>query len=128
MSTKSTTSEAAPDLRDDIRLHCVVGFFFVVVVLGGFGALATTAPLSGAVIADGTVVVTSNVKSIEHPTGGTVAEIRVKNGDKVSAGDLLLRLDETVIRANLQVVLTQLDELGARQARLIAERDGQEML
>jgi len=56
--------------------------------------------------------------------GGIVGEIRVRDGDKVSAGDLVIRLHETVTRANLQVITRQLDELEGRQARLKAERDG----
>ncbi len=63
------------------------------------------------------------MKKVQHPTGGVVGEILVKNGDKVRAGDLVLRLDETVTRANLQMVSKQLDELMIREARLKAERD-----
>jgi HlyD family secretion protein len=69
-------------------------------------------------------VVQSNVKTIQHPTGGVVAEIAVRNGMRVSAGDLLLRLDATQAQASLQVVSKQLDEFRARSARLLAERDG----
>jgi HlyD family secretion protein len=69
-------------------------------------------------------VVDSNVKKVQHPTGGIVGDLRVRDGDLVKAGDLLIRLDETVTRANLQIVAKQLDELLARQARLEAERDG----
>jgi HlyD family secretion protein len=91
---------------------------------GTIGLWAATSNLSGAVMAGGQFVVDSYVKSVQHPTGGIVGELRVKEGDKVAAGDVLLRLDETVTRANLQVVSKQLDELLARQARLEAERDG----
>jgi HlyD family secretion protein len=70
------------------------------------------------------VVVDSNVKKVQHPTGGVVGEIRVRDGDRVKAGDLVVRLDETVTRANLAVVTKGLDELAARQDRLEAERDG----
>jgi HlyD family secretion protein len=72
----------------------------------------------------GNLVVQSNVKTIQHPTGGVVAEIAVRNGVRVSAGDLLLRLDATQAQASLQVVSKQLDEFRARSARLLAERDG----
>ncbi len=81
-------------------------------------------PLAGAVVVPGNLVVQSNVKAIQHPTGGVVAEIRGRNGMRVAAGDLLVRLDATQTRANLQMVSKQLDELRARMARLVAERDG----
>ena len=81
-------------------------------------------PLSGAVVVPGNLVVQSNVKTIQHPTGGVVAQIPVHNGMRVNAGDLLLRLDSTQAQASLQVVSKQLDEVRAKIARLVAERDG----
>ena len=85
---------------------------------------AANSQLSGAVIAAGQVVVDGSVKKIQHPTGGVVGEIRVKNGDLVAEGDLLMLLDDTQTRANLGIVTTQLTELIGRNARLAAERDG----
>jgi HlyD family secretion protein len=70
------------------------------------------------------LVVDSNVKKVQHPTGGVVGEIRARDGDQVKIGDVLIRLDETVTRANLTIVIKGLDELTARKARLEAERDG----
>lgn len=84
------------------------------------------APMSSAVIAQGQFVVDNNVKKIQHPTGGVVGEILVHEGDRVGEGDLLIRLDETVTRANLQIIVRQLDELAGRKARLEAERDGRD--
>jgi HlyD family secretion protein len=81
-------------------------------------------PLAGAVVVPGNLVVQSNVKNIQHPTGGVVAEINVQDGSRVQAGDLLLRLDATQVRASLQMVSKQLDELRAKIARLLTERDG----
>jgi HlyD family secretion protein len=81
-------------------------------------------PLAGAVVVPGNLVVQSNVKAIQHPTGGVVAEIKVANGMRVTAGELLLRLDATQTQASLQMITKQLDELRARIARLTAERDG----
>ena len=88
------------------------------------GGWATLVPLAGAVVVPGNLVAQSNVKAIQHPTGGVVAEIPVRNGKRVNAGDLLLRLDATQAQASLQVVSQQLDEFRARSARLMAERDG----
>jgi HlyD family secretion protein len=93
--------------------------------VGGWGA---TAVISGAVVASGSLVVDSNVKKVQHPTGGIVGELRVRDGDHVHAGDVVVRLDETVTRANLAIVSKGLDELMARKARLEAERDGWETI
>lgn len=83
-------------------------------------------PLSGAVIVNGSLVVHSEVKKVQHPTGGVIAVIAVHNGSRVEAGQELVRLDDTAARTNLQVVARQLDEVRLRLARLIAERDGVE--
>lgn len=90
-------------------------------VVGGW---ATLVPLSGAVVLPGTLVVESSVKKIQHPTGGVVAEIAVQDGMHVDAGTLLARLDETQVRANETLVADQLDQIRARVARLVGERDG----
>jgi HlyD family secretion protein len=117
------TNQTSRDLRRSIRRQTLAGLGVVVVLFGGFGVWAATTSLSGAVIAAGQVVVETNVKKVQHPTGGIVGEIRVRDGDRVQTGDLLLRLDETVTRASLSMVIKQLDQFEARQARLIAERD-----
>jgi HlyD family secretion protein len=97
-------------------------------VLGVAGIWAICVPLSAAVIVPGTLVVQSKVKEIQHPTGGVVAQILAHDGERVSQGDLLVRLDDTQVRANLQVVTKQLDEVHVRIARLLAERDGKDDL
>jgi HlyD family secretion protein len=94
------------------------------VLVGGIGGWATNTEISGAVIAPGQLVVDSNVKKIQHPAGGVVGELRVKDGDFVKEGDVVARLDVTQTRANLAIVTKALDELAARQARNEAERDG----
>jgi HlyD family secretion protein len=91
---------------------------------GAVGGWAATTALSGALIASGSIVVDSNVKKVQHPIGGVVDELRVRDGDRVKAGDILVRLDQTVTRANLAIVTKGLDELSARKARLASERDG----
>jgi HlyD family secretion protein len=100
-----------------------IGLRVLIVGIGILGGWSILVPLSGAVIVPGTLVVESNVKKIQHPTGGVVANIPVRDGMHVSAGDLLLRLDDTQLRANTQVLTQQLDQLRVRLARLIAERD-----
>ena len=87
------------------------------------GGWAATSELAGAVIASGTVTVKSSVKKVQHPTGGVVKELLVREGSAVTEGQILVRLDDTVTRATLGVVRSQLDESNARHARLIAERE-----
>ena len=96
----------------------------LVIGVGIVGGWACFMPLSGAVIVPGTLVVESDLKKIQHPAGGVVASIPVRDGTHVRAGDLLLRLDETQLRANAQVLTQQLDQTRVRLARLMAERDG----
>jgi HlyD family secretion protein len=91
---------------------------------GGFGVWSVTTRLAGAVVAPGQVEVLSNRQVIEHPDGGVVGEILVKDGDRVAAGQVLLRLDGTRTRSELAIVTGQLKDLAARRARLEAERDG----
>jgi HlyD family secretion protein len=104
------------ELRTGLRILLIFG------ILGG--GWAAFMPLAGAVVVPGNLVVQSNVKTIQHPTGGVVAEIRVRNGSRVAAGDLLVRLDATQAQASQQMVSKQLDEMRAKIARLSAERDG----
>ena len=119
-------NKKSPDVRKaaerSARVHVLAGLAVIVLVLGGTAVWAARTEISGAVVSSGLVVVESKVKKVQHPTGGVVSEITVKNGSRVKAGDLLVRLDETVSRANLQVITKQLDELVMREARLEAQR------
>ena len=110
--------------RRSIRRHALAGLVIVAILVGGVGGWAGTMKLSGALIAPGSVVVDSNVKKVQHPTGGIVGELRVRDGDRVKVGDVVVRLDDTVTRANLAIVTKGLNELTARKARLESERDG----
>jgi HlyD family secretion protein len=107
-----------------IGRHLGIGILVVALLVGGLGGWAALADISGAVIASGRLVVDSNVKKVQHPTGGIVGDLRVRDGDRVEKGDILLRLDETLTQANLAIARKALDELLARKARLEAERDG----
>lgn len=120
----SIANDTAPPRRATDRLWPLVvsGIAATILLFGGIGGWFATAELAGAVIAQGVVVVDSNIKKVQHPTGGVVGVISVKDGDKVSEGDLLVRLDDTITRANLQLILKQLAELTHRRARLFAEQ------
>ena len=111
-------------IAQSIRTYSLLAFLTMLVLLLGFGGWAATAKLSGAVIGHGVVVVDGNVKKIQHRAGGIVGEILVRNGTRVAEGDLLIRMDDTITRANLAIVTKQIDQLAARRLRLVAERDG----
>jgi HlyD family secretion protein len=98
------------------------GYAALVLIGGSMGWWSATASISGAVIAPAQFVAENNVKKVQHQQGGIVGELRVREGDRVKEGDLLIRLDDTMARANLQVITRSLDEFAARVARLEAER------
>jgi membrane fusion protein, type I secretion system len=111
-----------------MRRHLVAAIVVTSILIIGVGGWGATAVISGAVVASGSLVVDSNVKKVQHLTGGIVGELRVRDGDHVRAGDIVVRLDETVTRANLAIITKGLDELMARKARLESERDGSDTL
>lgn len=111
-----------------LRNHLIGGTVIALVLTVGIGGWAATTELSGAITASGSVVVDSNVKKVQHLTGGIVGELLVREGDRVRTGDTLVRLDETVLRAGLAIVTKGLDEMRARKARLASERDGVERI
>lgn len=117
-----------PGSRRSIRFHLIVGLVVVTLLTCGIGGWASTAQISGALIAPGSIVVDSNVKKVQHPTGGVVGEVRARDGDRVKAGDVVVRLDDTVTKASLAIVTKGLDGLWARRARLLAEQDGAERI
>jgi len=105
----------------------MTGMATVCVLVLGLGLWASQAELAGAVIAPGLVEVEGRIQVVEHPDGGVVEDVLVREGDLISAGTVLMRLDGSVLEAQLSIIQTQLDEIGARSARLVAERDGIEM-
>ncbi|WP_338530571.1 HlyD family type I secretion periplasmic adaptor subunit [Nitratireductor thuwali] len=107
-----------------LRRNIAAGLAMVAVLVGGLGTWAAMTRISGAVVAGGHLVVESNLKAVQHPSGGVVGTINVANGDEVKSGDVLITLDDTLTRANLAVITKSLYELSAREARLAAEREG----
>ena len=110
-------------IQDATRRPLMVGFAALFLLVFGVGGWAVATQLSGAVIAPGKLVVDTNVKKIQHPTGGIVGELLVKEGDRVKQGDVVVRFDATQAKASLGIVNKALEEMAARQARFEAERD-----
>ena len=107
-----------------LRAYQLLGFAVVIALLVGIGGWGALASINGAVIAPATVAVESYTKKVQHREGGIVSEIRVKEGDNVQKGDVLLVLSDAETRAELAIIGGQLDEVMGRRARLEAERDG----
>lgn len=122
MSEKSTKNPYG------IRRHVLLAAWTIGLLGAGIGGWAATAELTGAVIAPGSVVVDKHAKRLQHRDGGIVAKIHVENGDYVEAGQVLIEIDETQIRAELGVLQAELTELTARTARLSAVIEGESEL
>jgi HlyD family type I secretion membrane fusion protein len=110
--------------QDHAWLPLGLGFAALALLIGVLGVWSVKARIAGAVIASGMIQLENNRQVVQHPQGGVVGEILVKNGDTVVAGQVLLRLDDTNLRSELTIVEGQLFEIHARKARLEAERDG----
>ncbi len=107
------------DFKAPLRSSLVV----FVILAGGLLSWMLTIPLSGAVIASGSVVVRGKPQLVQHLDGGIVKAIEVRNGDVVRQGDVLVRLDEATLKANLDIYINRLREALTKRARLEAERD-----
>ncbi|MGV1756961.1 HlyD family type I secretion periplasmic adaptor subunit [Rhizobium sp. A22-96] len=116
----------SPSTERAIRRLSLLIVAAILLLFGVMGGLAAATKISGAVIASGSLVVDSYVKPVKHLKGGIAKTIFVKNGDHVYAGQVLVRLDDTQTRANLAIIRKRLNELSARTARLVAERDGKD--
>lgn len=112
--------EAASGKQGPARL----GWWLLALGLGGFLGWAAFAPLDNGVAMPGVVVVTGNRQAVEHAAGGIVTALAVREGDRVKAGQVLIRLDPTRAGAEAQGVKIQLATTRAKEARLLAERDG----
>src|SRR5262245_35451837 len=110
----------------DYRRTGVVGLLSVVVLAGGGLAWASIAEVAGAVVAGGTVVVEGKPKSVQHLDGGVVRTIHIAPGDRVASGQVLIKLDETNIAANLAIYRSRLRDALIRKARLAAELGGKD--
>lgn len=105
------------------RRPLITGFVTLALLVGGFGGWSLFTSIDGAIVASGQIEVDQNKQIVQHPDGGVVAEIAVKEAQTVQAGDLLIRLDGTLLQSELAIVEGQLFEALARRDRLEAERD-----
>lgn len=128
--TSMTTqiNESLGDLPTSDRRSRFIGFLIVFVTFGIFGTWATFAPLESAALAPGVVTVQSYRKTVQHLEGGIVKELLARDGDMVAAGDPLIILDDTQLRAEYGMTRSQLVAAQAMEARLAAERDGLETI
>ena len=108
-----------------LKRHSVIGLLGVIGLFGGLTLWAAFTDIQGAVIAGGSLIVEGFSKQVQHADGGIVAEINVRNEDLVEEGQVLLRLDDTAVKASLAVVNAQRNEALIIEARLIAELAGQ---
>lgn len=108
-----------------IRSHAIAGLATVAALFLGVGVFGTMGSLAGAVIASGQVELETHAQIVQHPDGGVVAAIPVRDGDRVEAGDVLLTLEGSSLAADRAILMSQLRELQARAARLKAEATGE---
>lgn len=119
-----TNSTVDPKKRWSTTGPMTLGLLALVVLVGGFGTWAVMAQITGAVITSGQIEVDRNRQVIQHLDGGVVDAILVQEGDTVTKGDTLIRLDASLLSSELAIVEGQLFEIIARRGRLEAERDG----
>lgn len=120
--------DSLASLPSSDRKARMIGFAIVLVTFGLFGGWAALAPLESAALAPGVVTVQSYRKTVQHLEGGIVKELHARDGDMVNAGDPLIVLDDTQIRAEYGMTRSQLVAAQAMEARLRAERDGAEQI
>jgi HlyD family type I secretion membrane fusion protein len=132
MSAQAASPALAPAANDpllhawqrDVRRSIVRGLLAIALALAALLAWAGWAPLAGAIVANGVVKVDTNRKTVQHRDGGIVREIRVREGEHVAAGQVLLVLDDARIDASFELLRSQLEAARLREARLAAEREG----
>ena len=120
-------ADTASDVAS-LRRPLAIGLILCGLIAVAIFVWGSVATLSGAIIASGMVVVDGSSKKIQHPQGGVIGAIYIKDGSRVAAGDLLVKLDDTQARALLGIITSQLTELLGRKTRLAAERDNQDDL
>ncbi len=116
--------ELREGLQKSLHRHMLFGACAVITIFGGFAVWAGNTSLASAVVAPGTLVVDGNIKPVQHPTGGIVTEILVREGQVVRNDEVLIRLDATAAKMNFEILKAAINQLYARKARLFAEATG----
>lgn len=107
------------------RAYLRWGLWLVIVGFGGFLCWASFAPLDRGVPVSGSVVVTGNRKAVQHPGGGVIAQLRVHDGEKVQAGQVLVVMNTVTTQTRRDALQSQLRSLQLQMARWAAERTGE---
>lgn len=128
LQLQSGVASDEPAVPIGVRAPVLLGFATIALFFGGFTGWAAMAPLDSASIAPGVVKVETDRKTVQHLEGGIVHEINVREGDHVRAGEVLIRLDDTQPRASLDLLHGRMMAAVALEARLVAERDGRQMM
>ena len=126
-ATVSLNNDLVPTIEDPqegLRRSFRMGLITIGLLVLGLILLSAIIGTQGAVVGGGEVTVESRVKKIAHPTGGVIAAVNVREGQKVKKGDILIRLDDTVSGASASAIGDTFEQLTAAAARLAAERDG----
>lgn len=121
---KPAANRAEQSLAARLRGPVLTAILLMAGFFVGLGGWSATAPLTSAAVAPGSVGLETRRTQVQHLEGGIVAELRVKEGDRVAEGDLMVLLDDTIARSTLDILQGQYIDLLALRARLIAERDG----
>ena len=120
--------KGGPENRWRVRPFILTGYFALLLLVGGIGTWAAVTRISGAVIASGSLEVEGNRQVVQHPSGGVISAINVRDGAAVDAGDILVTLEGDSLFSELGIVEGQWFEILARESRLEAERDGLEKI
>ncbi len=121
-------ADTNPAPKLGLRWPAMLGAFASIILLAGAAYWAKVTMINGAVIAQGSIVVVGKPKSVQHLDGGIVEEILVSDGDVVAANEVMMRLDSTLLSANLDIYRNRLAEAMTRQSRLRAEQVGSDTI
>ncbi|WP_425364196.1 HlyD family type I secretion periplasmic adaptor subunit [Candidatus Tisiphia endosymbiont of Hybos culiciformis] len=116
------------DVVQTARAPILFGVYIIIFFVLVGGVWGSLAPLDSAAVASGVVVTYSNKQVINHQEGGIIANIFVKQGDQIKTGDKLIELEDTKIKSQYEITLSQYRHALAAESRLIAERDNQDKI